>query len=314
MRARKSAILILFILVALLIDPSRYFTSVKNGLLLFTASVLPSMLPYFFFTKLFTAVGGAEGISRSVGKPVSKVYGVAPICGYALVMSLLSGYPVGARVLGDLYEKGLITEEDVLRASSFASTSGSMFVLGSVGSVILGNVKAGWVILISHYLGALLNGCLHCIKKRKKAEKNLPPLLTGKSDTLLSDAMYESVLSLALVGGFIALTNLSADIFTDIVGLFGTNIFARSNVVSGLIYSFFEVTRGCVVFSECALPSYLTAALAASAISFGGISVILQSLAFLGKAGVKSGKLLLMKGTQALITFGLCLGVGAIFL
>ena len=314
MRVRKSAILILLLLSVLLIDPSRYFASVKNGILLFTASVLPSMLPYFFFTKLFTAVGGAEGIARSVGKPVAKAYGVAPICGYALVMSLLSGYPVGARVLGDLYDKGLVGEEDVRRASSFASTSGSMFVLGSVGSAILGNVKAGWVILISHYLGALLNGFLHCVKKRKNAEKPLPPLLILKSDTLLSDAMYESGLSLALVGGFIALTNLSADIFTDLIGLFGTDVLARSNVVSGLVYSFFEVTRGCVVFSECALPPCMTAALAAAAISFGGLSVILQTLAFLGKAGVKSGRLLLMKGTQSIITFGLCLGLGAVFL
>ena len=314
MRIRKSAVFVFMLLIAMLLAPSRYFDSVKSGVLLFTASVLPSMLPYFFFTKIFTSVGGAEGVSVTVGKPISKMYGVSPDCGYAFVMSVLSGYPVGARVLADLYEKGCIDREDVLRATSFSSTSGSMFVLGSVGSSILGSVKAGWVILICHYLGAMLNGLLFCLRKRN-AGRVIRTLPSDRSvDNVLSDAMYESVLSLALVGGFIAVANLLADMATDVVELVGGSFLAEPNLFSGLFFSFFEVTRGCVVFAQCALPPYLVAALSAGAISFGGLSVVFQTVAFVGKAGVGAGKVLLRKATQALLTFALCLGVGALVL
>ncbi|MBQ9370319.1 MAG: hypothetical protein IJU10_04505 [Clostridia bacterium] len=314
MHVRKAAVFVFFLLLLMLLAPSRYFDSVKGGVLLFTASVLPSMLPYFFFTKIFTSVGGASGISSTVGKPFSKMYGVSPVCGYAFVMSLLSGYPVGARVVGDLYEKGCISREDVLRASAFASTSGSMFVLGSVGSAILGNVKMGWVILLSHYLGAIANGFLFCLRKRKVPKTAASLLSMSSADNLLSDAMYESVLSLALVGGFIAVTNLLADMAADVLAVIGVRIAKEGNILSGLFFAFFEVTRGCVVFSTCALPPYLIAALAATAISFGGLSVVFQTVAFVGKAGVGVGKILLRKAAQAIITFVICLGIGALVL
>jgi len=314
MRVGKTAFFIFVLLVLMLLAPSRYFESVRDGVLLFTASVLPSMLPYFFFTKIFTSVGGAEGISGTLGKPISKAYGVSPICGYAFVMSLLSGYPVGARVLADLYEKGCIDREDVLCASSFASTSGSMFVLGSVGSAILGNVKMGWVILICHYVGAILNGFLFCLQKRKTKKVIVPSLPVTPADNLLSDAMYESVLSLALVGGFIAVTNLLADMTTDVLVFFGATFPREGSVFAGVFFSFFEVTRGCVVFSGCGLPACFTAAFAGAAISFGGLSVIFQTVAFIGKAGVSVGKILLRKTAQAVLTFLLCLGVGFLVL
>lgn len=307
--------LFLFALVLLLLlEPSRYFLSVKGGLLLFASSVLPSMLPYFFFTKLLTATGCVSALSGSVGRPVGKAYRVAPIASYPLLMSFLSGYPVGARVLADLFEKGLISQEDAARAASFTSTSGSMFVLGSVGAVILKDVGAGIVILVAHYLGALLNGFLYRGKKGKRAVCLLPPL-GASPDSLLSEAMYESVLSLAMVGGFIALGNLFGDMAADLLSKVGLGgIFSGGNVLGGFVYGVFEVTRACVEFSSLDIARVWKAALACAAVSFGGVSVLLQSMAFLGKTGLKQRKILLMKSTQVVLSFGLCLGLGAIFL
>lgn len=312
---KKILPLFLFLLLALLLlDPSRYFLSVKKGGLLFLSSVLPSMLPYFFFTKLLTSTGCVSGLSATLGRPVSKVYCVAPVSSYALLMSFLSGYPIGARVIADLFEKGMISREDAVRASSFSSTSGSMFVLGSVGAVILCDVAAGGVILAAHYLGALLNGLLYRGRKGRTSLSGPPPLCAA-SETLLSDAMYESVLSLALVGGFIAVTNLLGDMAADLLSRVGLGaIFASGTFGGGMLYGVFEVTRGCVEFSAIGMGRALTAAFCCLAVSFGGLSVILQSLAFLGKTGIKTGKFLMMKASQAALSFALCLGLGFLFL
>ena len=316
MRKYTGAALIAFMLLLLLVDPRRYFDSVRDGLVIFTASVLPSMLPYFFFTKLFTAVGGAEGLTRTLGRPVTKVYRVAPVCSYALVMSLLSGYPVGARVLADLYEKGYIDERDAIRSVSFASTSGSMFVLGSVGSAILGNVRAGWIILIAHYAASLINGFIHCrVGRRSRAPAACVPMPSAADPShALSDAMYESVLSLALVGGFIAIANLAADMAGDVLSFFGVPFARSGSVFSGIVYSFFEVTRGCIAFSGCAVSPALVTSFCAAAISFGGLSVFLQTTAFLGKAGLRFFRLFIIKSTQAALTFVLCYPLCLLFL
>jgi len=281
--------------------------------MLFLSSVLPSMLPYFFFTKLLTGTGCVAGLSESLGKPVGRAYRVNGIASYPLVMSFLSGYPVGARVLADLYEKRFIDQEDAMRAASFTSTSGSMFVLGSVGGAILGDHHLAILILIAHYLGALLNGLLYRGKKGNRSSIPLP--LSHAEENALSDAMYESVLSLALVGGFIALCNLLGDMAADLITWCGGGVIVEEGkVTSGILYGFFEVTRGCVEFSAASLSRPWTGALCCFAISFGGLSVVLQSLSFLGKTGLKKGKFLLMKSTQAIISFLLCLGGGYLFL
>ena len=302
---------LLIVLLMLLISPARYFLSVQSALLLFASAVLPSMLPYFFFTKLLTGTGCVSALTATVGKPLGKMYKLSPIVAYPFLMSLLSGYPVGARVLADLYSKGLIDREDALRAASFTSTSGSMFVLGSVGAVILKDVSGAIVILAAHYLGAFLNGLLY---RGKGSRRAFPVLTFPESESLLSDAMYESVLSLALVGGFIAVAGLLGDMFFDVLSRIGVGDFLSGKVGGAILYSAFEVTRGCVEVSALGLGRVMTASLACFAVSFGGLSVILQSVAFLGKTGLKGGKFLLMKTTQAAISFALCVGLGFLFL
>lgn len=302
---------LLIVLLLLLISPARYFLSVQSALLLFASAVLPSMLPYFFFTKLLTGTGCVSALTATVGKPLGKMYKLSPIVAYPFLMSLLSGYPVGARVLADLYSKGLIDREDALRAASSTSTSGSMFVLGSVGAVILKDVSGAIVILAAHYLGAFLNGLLY---RGKGSRRAFPVLTFPESESLLSDAMYESVLSLALVGGFIAVAGLLGDMFFDVLSRIGVGVFLSGKVGGAILYSAFEVTRGCVEISALGLGRVMTASLACFAVSFGGLSVILQSVAFLGKTGLKGGKFLLMKTTQAAISFALCVGLGFLFL
>ena len=299
------------VLILLLLSPERYFLSVQGAVLLFASSVLPSMLPYFFFTKLLTATGCVGALTATVGKPLGRAYKLSPVVAYPFLMSLLSGYPVGARVLSDLYQKGLIDRDDALHAASFTSTSGSMFVLGSVGAVILKDIPAAVVILVSHYLGAFLNGFLY---RGKRAGHTLPMLVFPESESLLSDAMYESVLSLAAVGGFIAVANLVGDMVLDLLSLCGIGRFLEDSVGGALLYSLFEVTRGCVEFGALGMGRIRTAALCCLAVSFGGLSVLLQSLAFLGKTGLKAPKYLLMKTTQAALSFALCVGLGFLFL
>ena len=304
-------VFVALILLAMFISPARYFDSVQKGVVLFSSSVLPSMLPYFFFTKVLTGTGVVSALAGTAGKPVGKAYRTNNVLAYPLFMSLLSGYPVGARVLADLYEKGLISGEEAKRAASFCSTSGSMFVLGSVGAVILKDAMAGAVILAAHYLGALVNGFFYRGKKRECAPRFLS---FPKSENLLSEAMYESVLSLALVGGFIAVANLLGDVFFDVLTRIGLGDVLSGKLPGAFLYSVFEVTRGCAEFAALGAQRIWTAAFCAFAVSFGGLSVLLQSVAFLGKTGLKPGKFLLMKTTQAVVSFLSCLLLGALVL
>ena len=300
----------LFMIVMLIARPALCLNSVSNGVKLYAVAVLPSLLPFFFFTKILTSLGGAERLAGVGGRPVRWLFNAPPAGAYALILSLLSGYPVGARVVSDLVEGGMATREEAKSMMAFASTSGPLFVLGTVGTVILADYKLGAVVLGAHYLGAILNGVL--FRHRGKAERNeakegTAVILTANSpDNILGETATASVGAVMTAGIFIVVFNLVADVVASFFALGGVRGEGLSGVWSGVIFSFIEMTRGVMTLSTAGRGGLVVAGIA-SAVSFGGLSVIMQQSAFLGKHGVTVGRILVLKATHAVITFGIAL-------
>ena len=122
---------------------------------------------------------------------MKKLYNCPSISSYILFMGIITGYPMGAKLCADCYEKNLITKEEIVRINSFTSTSGPMFIIGSVG-IGLFNPTAGIIIFVSHVLGALLNGLIYRNYKRKVRTTNKIQISTSnKKDILNGSSHYE---------------------------------------------------------------------------------------------------------------------------
>lgn len=307
MKARYVFIIITaFFMVMLIIFPEKYILSVANGLNLYALNVLPALFPFIFFSKLLGELNFGYDLGKLMNKPIKKLYNVPGISGYVLVMAMLSGYPVGAKVLSDLYEKNYITTSEAKTISAFTSCSGPLFIVGTVGIIMLNNKLGGFIILISHYLGTLINGLIYR-KKSKIRESStvlLPPLID--SNKLLSESITNSIISVAIVGGYIALFNLILDIITDFsIIAFFAKLFSFSldyNLGTGFFSSIIEITKGCLIMSKSGISIKIIVPLCTFAITFGGISVTLQSLTFLSKCKIKPAFYLLSKFTQAIIS------------
>ena len=59
---------------AVLINPERYLSSVKDGVILFWAAVLPALFPFFFFTRMLTGLGFPETVGKFFEKPVKFLF------------------------------------------------------------------------------------------------------------------------------------------------------------------------------------------------------------------------------------------------
>ena len=163
--------IILILLIAIVVNPAVYITSCLNGLVVWATVVLPALLPFMFFTKTLTELGVADILATKF-KLFPKIFKVPSVAIYVFILSILSGYPVGAKIVADLYENGSITKEEAYKITTFTSNSGPMFILGSVGIGMLASKKLGIIILISHILGALINGLLYRNHKEKNIEIN----------------------------------------------------------------------------------------------------------------------------------------------
>lgn len=306
---------LLFILLALVIRPDKLMNSCYKGLLLFAVNVLPALLPFFFFSKILTSLNFADDLGRFLGKPFEKLYRVPPCSAYVFSMSVISGYPVGAKLIADLYKSGNVSLSDAKTMTAFCSTSGPMFILGSVGAAMLNNKTLAVVIYISHCLSALVNGII--FKNKSTATVVQPMPCPKKIDSVLSESIYSSVISVLTVGAYVGIFYMLADLFVSIgVISFITaplNAFAPNALTNGVAEGLIEMTRGCYVLSTSGLSSALTVPALTGIITVGGLSVTLQSMTFLKEIGIKTSFYILTKLTQTIIAVALALVLTLIF-
>ena len=248
-----------------------------------------------------------------------KIFGTPGISIYAFLMSILSGYPLGSKIIADLYLKNQITEQDAKKMSIFCTTSGPIFIIGTVGTIMFKNYKFGIILYASHILSSLLLGIAYNLfTKRKNINTNKivifqKQLQCEKSTNIISKCINETINSLFIVGAYITIFYLIGEVF-EILNIFkilnsifskSFKIFGFNNIQSfGFIYGVLEVTRGAKILSV--LPSSSSLILATGIVSFSGLSIIMQSMAFLKEAKIKAHNFIFAKCVHCVVSMIIC--------
>lgn len=185
--------LLLFLLCLLLTAPARYAEACIQGMALWAKAVLPALFPFLILTGLLTKLGAAQKLADRLS-PLTEKIGLPGSAAYCLLVSLLSGYPVGSRTVADLYKGGAITREQAKRMSVLCSTSGPMFLVGSVGGAMFGSAAAGAVLLAAHLLAVIgVYLALYFANRRKKgnihAGQKAPAPYAGLKKTMPPHAL-----------------------------------------------------------------------------------------------------------------------------
>ncbi len=302
-------IVILFFMVMMLIFPAHYLDSTRKGLTLFAASVLPAIFPFMFLSTLLSKTGIVGDVSRVFGKVISRIFGGSEHGAYVLFSALISGYPVGAVTTSMLYEKSVISTTEAKRMVSFTSLASPIFLLGTLGG-ILGDTKSAVIVMISHYLASLINGLLwKGIYNRKDtdATTTAKALAFDSADNAIGEAVTSATLSMLVVGGYIVLMGLVVDTVALLPFVTSSPAWAR-----GLLYGMIEMTRGCVTASEIDFTP-LKVAIATLAVTFGGISVNLQSYHYLSRCGLTLKEVVLPKISGGIFAFFIALIFSILF-
>lgn len=294
--------LILVIIFLLLILPKTAIASFYEGINIWATKVLPTLLPFFILTKLLSNTRLIPWLERKISPLTCKLYGTGGVSGYIYIMSIISGYPVGARLTSDMYLNGKLSKSDAITITSFTSTSGPLFIIGSVAIGLFNNLKMGIVILISHFIGAILNGLLY----RKNHTTDIYSLELKKANQDIGQVVSSSIMAVLNVGGFIALfymiisLALSLNIFYPVAKLFSfLNI--NENLTTGFISGLVEVTTGEIMLSKLALSPTLSTIISTFIISFGGLSIHAQAYSYLSTFDMPYYIFLLQKLTHAII-------------
>jgi len=315
-KIKKYALPALLVFIALMLAafPEKYSQTTFRGLKIWAVNVLPSLLPFFFLTALLTSTGCLFTLAGYMSPLTRFLYGADGVAAYAQIMSFLSGYPVGLKIAADLYGAGAIGSRQATKMSAFCSTSGPLFIVGSVGTAMFGDKITGYILLFSHLLSSVLCGIL--FRFLSSDERAAAPIVNESAkNNVLYESVYSSVISVAVVGAFIALFYTFASILSDI-GIFKPVISLLSPLIGennahGVALATIECTFACKMFALS--PSALSTALACGAISLGGLSVWCQSAIYLNKTRAKFSVFALSKLVHTALSIIICYCLCLIF-
>lgn len=285
-------------------SPLNYSQSCLRGVSVWTTKIFPVLFPFFVFCRIIVAL--SENKPNAMDKFFNKLYHTPNGTSQTYFLSILSGYPMGAKLICDMFESGQINQNDAKKMMSICSVSGPMFMLGTVGVSIFCSYKSGIIILISNIIASLVNGLIYRGKPTELA--SISTKLKNK-ENIISDAVYSSLVSILMVGAYIVLSFLIIEIILNftlfwngVVCLFSLfSISKYFDIFKVIICGILEITCGIINLNTLPLSLAIKTIIASTLIGFGGFCIFLQNTHFLEKLKINKRTILMQKTTQAIL-------------
>lgn len=298
------------LILQLIVTPKLCIDSSILGAKLFFYKVFPSLFSFLVISNIMLYYNGVDVYSRILGGTLCKLMRLPRECSFPLIISFLCGYPLGAKYSCDLYEKKLISYDTCQRLVNIASNASPIFIIGSVGTAMLGNTYLGYLLLLSNYLSCFVMGIIipgknekgSSCNESKSFENSLPNIGDAIKDSL--DNAIKSCLS---IGSFVVLfsviisiikSNIIFDIaFKKLSSFTGISL----KLVQGFTLGLVEMTNGCNIISSSNLEIYYKLIIISFMLSFSGLSIISQVYSFIYKYKFPMKKYISRKVVQGVI-------------
>ena len=258
----------------------------KTAIDIWLNSIVPVIMPFFI----------AAGFLKRIG-----VCNSLPVRIYPFAMAVLSGYPMGAKISGDYYRDGQINEKELYSLLSYSMVTGPAFIVGTVGVSLLNSYAAGVALALSHYASAVINGLIYGGTGLIKTGTSHRELISSDNQSyynILTDSILETFKSMAIILAYIMLFMIICVTVSE------TEFFSSNGYEYGeaLITGIMEMTVGCGKMSAVEINTLYLIPGVSFMISFGGLSVLGQSMSMLKNCPVKAPALMKIKFSHGLIS------------
>lgn len=291
------------------------------GVNLVVKTIIPTIFPFSVICNLLISYDGVGLYSKILGPILCKPLKLSKSSSFPIVASFLSGYPLGCKYCCDLYSLGYIDKKEFERLLNIASNASPMFLIGSIGATMLGDVKLGFILLISNYLSPIIVGILTI--NRSKISFNSKELPKNNTNTnfgsALKSALDNGINTTLQVGAFVVLFSIIVSIIKNnaYISIAFNNIEAFLNLPKYSIYGLFlgsvEFTNGCKLITTLPLTLPFKLAIISFICSFSGLSVIAQISSFIYKYDISIAKYSFIKLIQGIISFGITFIISSVF-
>lgn len=311
-----TGIILFFIAIEIIKDPNQSIESAKEGLYLWFNVLLPSLFPFILISDLMISFGVVDYFTRCLEPIMRPLFNVPGIGAFPLTMSVMSGYPVGSKITSKIRKEGLVTRNEANLLIGFCSTSGPLFILGSVTIGLLGTPELGLLLLIPHYLGALTIGLVLGLFNREKHNKkhgnhimNDAIKTQNKSaGSIISKSVTDSMNAIITVGEFIIIYSVIINIvlqsngFNLIINVLSKITRIEHQSLKAIFAGIIEITNGCSLLSQLNIPLINKILFINFIIGWGGLSIHSQAISFISETDIKPRFYLVSKALHGLLS------------
>lgn len=290
------------IIVTLILNPENCINSSLYGAQLFVYKVFPTMFPFVILTNIIIDYDGVYIYAKTFGKILCKVMRLPNKSSIVLVISILCGYPLGAKYSCDLYENKDIDFNSAERLLNIATNCSPLFIVGTIGISMLNSKLYGYLLLVSSYLSCFIMSILLPCSKKVADETPYYNKYEFKNSNLgetLKRSVENSIYSCSLVAGFVVMFSV---ILGQINNTLVFNTINQNKILGSLILGMVEMTNGCSVVNLSKFNTLSKLMLFSFFTSFGGLCVMSQVYAFTYKFKFNMLKYLGRKLLQGLIS------------
>lgn len=269
----------------------------QTGLRLCATNVIPSLFPFMVISELLVASGFGEFFGKVFGAPFRRLFGVSPSGSSAILLGAICGFPVGAKTAVSLYDRGIISREELEHLLTFCNIPSTGFLISAVGVSLFSSRKFGSFLYVTALTAALLSGLVGRLFSRSQTSAEAPTV-RPRTDPIgigtFTSAVSSATSSMLSVCSYVLF-------FSSVIGCLSHALGTLSlpAPMEALLFGIFEISSGA---SAAALlgNTPTAAAICGFIIGWSGISVHFQIMSLCTNRGVSFTPYFLSKFCQGL--------------
>lgn len=178
------------LLILYIINSNTIINEFLNYTNIFITKLLPTTFIIFIFSNIF--------IEYKIIEKLNKIFKEKTPIIYIIIMSMISGFPSGAKYIKELLNKNYITEQTANYLIYFTHFPNPIFILGTVYKIINNNILT-YIMYLSLIISNLL---LMIIIKRPKQQVKITTTSKEKDfSTIISESIISSLKTSILIYG-----------------------------------------------------------------------------------------------------------------
>lgn len=270
--------------VMILTNPIIAVSGATKGLLLWFNTIIPTLLPFIILSNLMVSLNIFHYFTFFLAPITKPVLKISKNSNYAIILGMLCGFPMGAKICADLVVSKKISKNEGQYLLLFTNNVSPMFVISYIGSSTLKNESIDFFLLIAIYLTPILISFIFNKWYQNSSETfqyiDIKKTSASKSFDfrIVDEAIMNGFETVTKLGGYIILFSIISSFIQEKIEI---NLLAKS-----FILGFVEITTGINYIGLSSLPHYTKTLIICMITSFGGLSSLAQTNSMIKEAGL----------------------------